>query len=263
MSVYHKNKSNKIEIDLDTQTLIIETLFNLPPESWLSKDLTKDQMYYWSDLNRIYVNLACLFEDYFNQRDSLERKWNLKKNQWQLLEAERDYYLCLYQLIEQGWQHIEQATESWDKFTFKSPGEALVNVIVYKCKECFNQCFKYHVNRMNEMYSLYREWRKLKQLLDYKQDLTSIEKNKIKRYKTKVKNLKKPMENYFLFEDFLVKICLFAAIDDLDLQRKYEDFIEQRELRYTLMMRRMPEFRGFAWDGKGNKIYTKPGGVYG
>jgi hypothetical protein len=261
MPVVGKTGPNRVVVDLETQALILKTLEDLPPKSWLGEHLTEDQMIYWSDLMMVNVKLCILFEDYFKGQDTRARNWD--KKALKLLELQRDYYLSFYQMLQTGWEYISQGTKSWGAPALRSAGETVVKAMEIDCAAAFATCFNYSPFRKAESYNLYREEKKIQQLLGSKQKLSQSEENKIKRFITRLRNLRKPFEQAFFFEEFLIMVCADAALNDPEFRLIFENFRYQAELRHLALMRRLPETQGFAWDGKGNKLQsTKAGGVY-
>lgn len=261
MRVVGKTGPNRVVVDSQTQALILKTLEDLPAKSWLGDHLTEEQMIYWSDLMMVNVKLCVLFEDYFKGQDTRAKNWDKKARQ--VLELQRDYYLSFYQMLTTGWEYISQATKSWPKPPSKSAGETVVKAIEIDCAAAFSLCFTYYTFPTSEVYNLYREEKKIWQLLRSKPNFSMSEENRVKRFVTRVRNRRKPLEPALFFEEFFVRVCADAAQNDPELLFTLENFGEQAELRHSALMRRLPGIQGFAWDGKGHKLSsTKAGGVY-
>lgn len=255
--------SNRIVVDSETQALILKTLEDLPPKSWLGEHLTRDQMIYWSDLMMVNTKLYILFEDYFNGKENSARTKIWEKKTRKLMEVERDYYLSFYQMLQIGWEYIEPATTGWNYPALMSAGEAVVKAIYIDCSVSFSTCFTYFTFPKSEVYNLYREEKKIRQLLNEKQKLSTKEENNVNQFITKLRHRWKPFEQSFLFEKFLTLVCADAAKNDPELRLALINFCDQAQLRHETLMRRVPETQGFAWDGKGHKLSsTKAGGVY-
>lgn len=262
MPIAEKMEPKRIDVDPETQAILLRTLEDLPPKSWLGEHLTRDQLDFFADLRMVNIKLLILFEDYFNGKDSSKRNWGDKKRM-KLIELERDYYLSFYQLLKRGWVYIEPLTELLGKLAPRSPGDALVKAIEINCAVSFKTCFTYSTFPKSQVYKLYREGEKIRELLLSKQQLSHSEENRVKRFTTKLKNVRKPYESFLMFEGFLISVCSDAAENDPVIQRALGNFLDQADLGRKALIRRLPEAEGHAWDGKGNKLKsTKVGGIY-
>jgi hypothetical protein len=194
---------NKIAI-LD-ELLLIEIL-QLPPEKWLKKCKTSDQINHWEEQKTFYGLMYMELSAYFSgkpspfSRESKESEyyWASKKIEY-LIYLLTKRYIDLYNLIRSCWDYLNVGEWSYKDKSRKlikyeipaEPGYLLIAILKQECAIGFDQCLAYHEYRPHLLYNLYSQDKKIRELieLETKRSLTGPEKNTIKNFDYKVSKL--------------------------------------------------------------------------
>jgi hypothetical protein len=255
-----------LEIDPNTQALILQVLTDLPLKDWLPENATPDQVNFWGDLKIVNIKLRHVFEKYFQGMDASTPVLNKKEQK--LLELERDSNLYFYKMLCQGWPHIEQAFgDTCEQYGMRTPGETLIKVLALNCKAAFSTCLHYSEFKPSQAYDLYLE-RKKHQNLDasaqtpQRSKQSAKHEEKLRQHKAKVKAIRQPYKEVFAFEDELTNLCARAGENDPILKQCVKDFMTQSEQSHESQMRCFSKIRGYRFN-RGIKEYALPqGGLY-
>src|SRR4028119_230437 len=241
-------------IDEPTQEKLLKSLNGLPPLSWLDVCKSQDQVAHWRLVREGFQITFNSLKNYFEGRES--------SFQGEFALAQRDYYLSLYGVIQQGWRYIrEAAQEAGIKGLPDNPGEGLIKIIELDCVALFSPCLEYYEWSADGAYQLYRLGRGAREIsLD---NPTKSEQLKLKKYSSKLKKMQRPYQEILLLKNFCLAVCLEDGKRDRSLKLKIESFEKAEQHLNELTGRRLREAQSYHWNGRGDRLTgTFPGGVY-
>jgi hypothetical protein len=227
-------------IDEHTQEKLLKSLNGLPPLIWLDLCKSQDQVAHWR----------------------LVREGRESSFQSESALAQRDYYLSLYGVIQQGWRYLrEAAQEAGIEGLPDSPGEGLIKIIELDCAAFFAPCLEYYEWSADGAYQLYRLGRGAREIsLD---NPTKSKQLKLRKYSAKLKKMQRPYQEMLSLKNFCLAVCSTDGKRDRSLKLKIESFEKAEQHLNELIGCRLRKAKSYHWDGKGDRLEgTFPGGVY-
>lgn len=258
--------SSKIIVDPEAQGQIMYVLGRMPRDQYLANNLSEIQEFHWYEQRVFYRDLYYFFERYF-QGESLSCSLLQKSDKkfLEVLEAECHYYLFLYQMVYQCWEHIEPYLSQ--ERDIPSPGYAVALSIGTTSHYRFVECLHYSTFSPTAVSKLLRKQKKIDELVLSKQELnqpfTRAEENMLAQHIKDVRKTFRFDQQFSDFDDFLQAICGIVACRYPSLQKYIDDFLMHISLRSKVAAKGLSKIRGYEFDGKGNKRFSSSaGGVY-
>lgn len=240
-------------IDKSTQEELLFALDGLPPLSWLCLCETEDQTKHWQLIKDAYQITYDSLARYFEGSEA--------PLQNELALAQRDYYLSLYAVIQQGWRHIRIAAhESGIKGLPASPGEGLIRIIELDCAAFFSLCLSPYEWSSDSAYQFYRLGKQVREIsLD---NPTKSEQLKLKKYSAKLKKMQQPYQDILSLKNFCLATCFIDGKGE-SLRLKLENFEKVSQHLDNLIGCKLRKAQSYRWDDAGKKrVGTLPGGIY-
>ncbi len=244
-----------IIIDKATQNQILQAINGLPPLAWLDLCKSKDQIEHFNLIRRVFRFTYIGLKEYFEgEKSTLDSE---------LAVAQRNYYLAIYELMQQGWRYIEIAAQESALQDFPhTPGEAIIRLIENDCAAFFAPCLEPYEWSKDSAYRLYLLEKEVRDL-ESKELLKPGEEKKIEKFSNKLRQAQRPYHELLVLRNFCLAICQSAAKCDRTLKESIKNFNSRQLHLHSLIAPKLRKGVSYRWDDEGNrKIGTKPGGVY-
>jgi hypothetical protein len=248
----------------------LQVLDGLPPSEYIRLCWSNDQLYYWFVLKEYYSLLKISFKNYFTGKADTHLD-KLSINQKNHFELMTDYYLDFYKMIQVGWCEILKCAEN-EGYDFNivpatNPGETLIRVLENDCFILFKPCLEHHYRHTpSKTRELYRTEKQILKLMDdtnhIPDELSQKDKNKIKAYQYKLKEVTKLFEKERALKDFCINICRQSKSERVQkFYKRYDDSRKDLDKFIQSCIHERHKVKGGQWD---DGIYTsmsKFGGV--
>lgn len=243
-------------IEKSAQRKILKAINGLPPLAWLNLCKSEDQIEHWRLSREAFQVTYLALKEYFEGKKSTLNS--------ELAEAQRDYYLAIYSLIQQGWKYIESAAQEAAIRNFPStPGEAIIKIIECDCAAFFAPCLEPYEWSKDSAYRLYLLGKEVQKLEESSEKFTKKEELKVKKFATKLKQMQRPYSELLSLRHFCLAICDGAVKGDHTLKRKLEAFNNQQLYLHKLIAPKLRQAVSYRWDDEGDRrVGTRAGGVY-
>ncbi|TFI54863.1 hypothetical protein BLD44_007665 [Mastigocladus laminosus UU774] len=250
-------------MDTDLQLRTIQALDGLPPLHIFNCQ-TVDQAKHWIEIREAFVWLKQAFKDYFSGKPSNHSQ--LSPRQQEFYGLLRDFYLTWYQCIQWGWNDIKQsvAEQGLDIESYAStPGEALIRLLEDSASALMEPAFTgYHRWTPSQTRDLAKRDREIGCLLSG-ENISDVEKLKIKKYQRDIKVARIPYEKYFNFYENSLRVCERAKKGS----RLKEALVTHKKTRAQLdaviqsSVHKRHRLKGYEWRNGEKKYLGKYGGI--